>query len=148
VRPIAPRANPRTVTIRDRERARGRERDTIVAGRERRRPASWAGRRVTDWWTDGEDDGAGAAPAALLALGFLGGLAVGAAAWSRLLETSSRQLFSRSAARRYWAVSYLGARPSVDTARLLRDYVRWEPHPLLRRRARHVLAEVEASLGR
>jgi hypothetical protein len=136
------------VTIRDRDRARGRERDRITVRRERRRPAAGAGRRVTDWWADGQDDRSGAPPAALVALGFLGGLAVGAAAWSRLLETSSRQLFSRAAVRRYWAVSYLGARPSVDTARLLRDYVRWEPHPLLRRRARHVLADVEASLGR
>jgi hypothetical protein len=99
-------------------------------------------------WTDRHVGRAPLAPATLATLGFLGGLAVGAAAWSRLLEASSQQLFSRHPVRRYWAVSYLGARPSVDTARLLRDYVRWEPHPLLRRRARHVLADVEASLGR
>lgn len=101
---------------------------------------------------DAGDDGAeardGIGAATLVALGFAGGLAIGAFAWSRLLESSARQLFSRSRARRYWAVSYLGARPSVDTARLLRDYVRWEPHPLLRRRARRVLAAVEAALGR
>ena len=107
-------------------------------------------RRARDWDLEGLeealDDARG--PATLVALGFVGGLAVGAFAWSRLLEGSSRQLFSAHPSRRYWAVSYLGARPSVDTARLLRDYVRWEPHPLLRRRARRVLATVEAALER
>lgn len=83
----------------------------------------------------------------LVALGFVGGLAAGAVAWSRLLEGSRRGLFSGSPVRRYAAVSYLGARPSVDTARLLRDYVHWESHPLLRRRARRVLAAMEATLG-
>jgi hypothetical protein len=83
----------------------------------------------------------------MVAAGFVGGLALGAMAWSHLLEGSRRGLFSPSPVRRYAAVSYLGARPSVDTARLLRDYVRWEPLPLLRRRARRVLAAVESSLG-
>jgi hypothetical protein len=93
------------------------------------------------------DHGA-SATVGLVALGFVGGLAAGAVAWSHLLEGSRRGLFSASPVRRYAAVSYLGARPSVDTARLLRDYVRWESQPLLRRRARRVLAAVEASLGR
>ena len=107
-------------------------------------------RRTRDWDLDGLDHAHDAArsPATLVALGFVSGLAVGALAWSRLLQRSSRQLFSPHPTRRYWAVSYLGARPSVDTARLLRDYVRWEPQPLLRRRARRVLAAVEATLGR
>src|SRR5689334_17621379 len=76
------------------------------------------------------------------AAGFLGGLLVGAVAWSQLMDRSRNGLFSRQPVRRFAAVSYLGARPSVDTVRLLRDYVRWEPHPLLRRRARRVLAAV------
>jgi len=139
------RANPETVTRRDGWRARGRERGTDIAAGVRRPDGPHAGGRR---WTDRRDARAPLPPATLATLGFLGGLAVGVAAWSRLLEASSRQLFSRHPVRRYWAVSYLGGRPSVDTARLLRDYVRWEPHPLLRRRARHVLAEVEASLGR
>jgi len=91
--------------------------------------------------------GPSATTAALVAAGFFGGIALGAAAWEGLLAGNRRGLFSASPVRRYAAVSYLGARPSVDTARLLRDYVRWEPHPVLRRRARRVLRELEATLN-
>jgi len=86
--------------------------------------------------------------ATLAAVGFVGGLAVGATVWSRMLDRSRQGLFSAHPVRRFAAVSYLGGRPSVDTVRLLRDYIRWEPHPLLRRRARRVLRVVEASLAR
>lgn len=85
-------------------------------------------------------------PAALAALGFVGGVVAGASAWSHVVDTNRRGLFSAHAVRRFAAVSYLGARPSVDTARLLRDYILWEPQPLLRRRAQRVLKAVEASL--
>ena len=80
--------------------------------------------------------------------GFLAGIAVGAAAWSWLLATNRSGLFSKHPMRRFAAVGYLRARPSVDTARLLRDYIRWEPQPFLRRRAREVLRSVEAFLDR
>jgi hypothetical protein len=89
-----------------------------------------------------------AGPAAMLALGFAGGVAAGVTIWSRLVDTNRRGLFSPHPVKRFAAVSYLGARPSVDTARLLRDYILWEPQPLLRRRARRVLRAVEASLER
>lgn len=82
----------------------------------------------------------------LLAAGFFGGLACGALVWEGVLAGNRRGLFSANPVRRYAAVSYLGARPSVDTARLLRDYLRWEPIPLLRRRARRVLRALEAAL--
>jgi len=87
-------------------------------------------------------------PAALALLGFAGGIAAGTALWSRLLDVNRRGLFSRHPVRRFAAISYLGARPSVDTVRLLKDYITWESHPLLRRRARRVLRTVEASLER
>ena len=88
-----------------------------------------------------------AAPtAALLAAGFFGGLALGELAYEALMAGNRRGLFSPNPVRRYAAVSYLGARPSVDTVRLLRDYLRWEPHPALRRRARRVLRALEAAL--
>ena len=64
------------------------------------------------------------------------------------VATGRRRVKQAPPVRRFAAVSYLGARPSVDTVRLLRDYIRWEPHPLLRRRARRVLRVVEASLAR
>ena len=88
------------------------------------------------------------APATLALLGFGGGIAVGSAVWSRLRDVNRRGLFSPHPVKRFAAVSYLGARPSVDTARLLQDYILWEPQPLLRRRARRVLRAVEDSLER
>ena len=91
-------------------------------------------------------DPAALAPLALAALGFVGGVAVGSAMWSRLLDVNRRGLFSHHPVRRFAAISYLGARPSVDTVRLLKDYIAWEPHPLLRRRARRVLRAVEQIL--
>jgi hypothetical protein len=90
--------------------------------------------------------GTSATAAALLAAGFFGGVALGTAVWEGVQAGNRRGLFSANPVRRYAAVSYLGARPSVDTARLLRDYVRWEPLPVLRRRARRVLRELEATL--
>ena len=106
------------------------------------------GRRRVDW-ERATDTGLtfGRIPAGVLVgASFAGGLALGAAVWDRLMAGSRRGLFSAYPMSRYHAVSYLAARPSVDTARLLRDYLRWETHPLLRRRARRVLQAIEASL--
>jgi hypothetical protein len=114
-----------------------------------RDPAAFDRRRQLRRHDDAAGGGDGAPKAtvaALLAAGFFGGVALGAAAWEGVLAGNRRGLFSANPVRRYAAVSYLGARPSVDTARLLRDYVRWEPHPVLRRRARRVLRELEATL--
>ena len=86
------------------------------------------------------------APGGLAAIGFFGGMAVGMLAWSWPLEAFSRNLFSSSRVRRFAALGYLSGRPSIDTARLLRDYIRWESHPLLRRRGEHVLRQVERYL--
>ena len=85
-------------------------------------------------------------PTGLAAIGFVGGLAVGMLAWSWPLEAFSRNLFSASTVRRFAALGYLSGRPSGDTARLLRDYIRWETHPLLRRRGQQVLRQVERYL--
>jgi hypothetical protein len=82
----------------------------------------------------------------LAALGFLGGLAVGLLAWSGQQHRHRRDLFSRHSLRRLAALGYLRGRPDADTARLLRDYIRWEPRSVLRRRGRQVLRHVEASL--
>jgi hypothetical protein len=94
------------------------------------------------------EEDAGAGGLTLLAAGFLGGLVVGTAVWAGALDLTRSGLFSPNPVRRFGAVSYLATRPSVDTARLLRDYVRWEPQPLLRRRGRQALAAVEAALAR
>ena len=106
------------------------------------------GRRRVDW-ERARDPGPtfGQIPAGLLlGVSFAGALALGATVWDRLMAGSRRGLFSPHPMSRYHAVSYLAARPSVDTARLLRDYLRWETHPLLRRRARRVLQAIETSL--
>ncbi|CAA9294458.1 MAG: hypothetical protein AVDCRST_MAG11-370 [uncultured Gemmatimonadaceae bacterium] len=86
------------------------------------------------------------APSGMAAIGFVSGLAVGVLASTWPLEASSRALFSASRVRRFAALGYLSGRPSVDTARLLRDYIRWETHPLLRRRGEQVLRQVERYL--
>jgi len=84
--------------------------------------------------------------ARLVATGFLGGLAVGVLFWSRQQHRHRRDLFSKHSLRRLAALGYLSGTPNADTARLLRDYVQWEPRSVLRRRGRQVLRQVEASL--
>ena len=82
----------------------------------------------------------------LTALGFLGGLVIGVVVWNRQQHGARHELFSRHRLRRLAALGYLSGQPSTATARLLRDYIRWETRPLLRRRGRQVLRQVEASL--
>ncbi len=58
-----------------------------------------------------------------------------------------RELFSSHPLRRLAALGYLGGRDAtVDTVRLLRDFVAWEPRPLIRRRAALILARMEQQL--
>lgn len=87
-------------------------------------------------------------PGALIwiATGLAVGLALGFVSWSAQQENHRRALFHASPRRRLAALGYLRAHPSVDSARLLRDYLRWEPLPLLRRRARGVLRRTERLL--
>lgn len=55
-----------------------------------------------------------------------------------------RDLFSPHPLRRLAALGFLaGLEPSVDTVRLLGDYVAWEPRPLLRKRAEQILDRME-----
>jgi hypothetical protein len=48
--------------------------------------------------------------------------------------------------RRLAALGYLRAHPGVETARLLADYVKWEPRPALRKRGQLMLRRMEAYL--
>lgn len=82
----------------------------------------------------------------LAALGFLGGIACGALVWSRLQRQFRHDLFNRHPLRRLGALSYLRARPSVGTARLLREYIAWERSPMLRQHGVALMRHVEASL--
>lgn len=58
-----------------------------------------------------------------------------------------RDLFSSRPLRRLAALGYIaGAPPTIDSVRLLRDYLAWERQPLVRRQATQVLARMERLL--
>ena len=82
----------------------------------------------------------------LIVLGFVGGLAGGTLLWSRMQRHYRRNLFSNSPIRRVAALGYLRARPTVNTAQILREYVAWEPRSILRRRGARMLKRLEATL--
>jgi hypothetical protein len=84
--------------------------------------------------------------ASFVAVGFLGGIAAGSLIWSRLQRQYRRNLFSPHTFRRVAALGYLRARPSVNTAQLLREYVAWEPRSILRERGVRMLKRLEATL--
>jgi len=78
--------------------------------------------------------------------GFLGGLVLGALAWSTQIQRSRRELFSKRPMRRLAALGYLGGRPGLDTVHILGDYVKWERQPTLRRRGERILRRMQAHL--
>lgn len=82
----------------------------------------------------------------MVATGLVAGLAIGLMGWSAHQHRHRRSLFHPDATSRLAALGYLRAHPSVDSARLLRDYLQWEPLPLLRRKARGVLRRTERLL--
>ena len=79
------------------------------------------------------------------------GLGLGAAVGVLLAEQSigrhRRDLFSDRPLRRLSALGYLNSSPSVEAVHLLHDYLAWETHPVLRRRAKAVVRRMEAKLG-
>lgn len=80
-------------------------------------------------------------------LAALGGAALGWVLAGRYLERHREALFSPRRRRRHAALGYLAGRPAPGTVRLLRDYLAWERHPLLRRRAHRIVREMERTLG-
>ena len=83
---------------------------------------------------------------AFVALGFVGGLAAGTLLWSRMQRQYRRNLFSSSPLLRVAALGYLRAKPTVNTAQILREYIAWEPRPILRHRGAKMLKHLEATL--
>ncbi len=81
-----------------------------------------------------------------VAFGFLGGVAAGSLMWARMQRQYRRNLFSKSPLRRVAALGYLRARPTVNTAQILREYIAWEPRAILRQRGAQVLKRIEATL--
>ena len=84
--------------------------------------------------------------ASFVAVGFLGGVAAGSLVWTHLQRQYRRNLFSKSPLRRVAALGYLRARPTVNTAQILREYVAWEPRAILRQRGAQMLKRIEATL--
>jgi hypothetical protein len=63
------------------------------------------------------------------------------------IERHRRDLFSGHPLRRLAALSHLAAaEPTVETIQLLRDFISWEPQPLLRRRAAQVLRRLQRTI--
>ena len=79
--------------------------------------------------------------------GVFAGAAAGMLLWSRHMRDAKRDLFHRRAVKRLAALGYVGARPSVENARLRRDFAAWEARPALRRRAAALLRRMETHLG-
>jgi hypothetical protein len=74
------------------------------------------------------------------------GFVVGAALAQRSMGRSRSALFSARPLRRLAALGYLSGHPSVAAVRVLKDYLAWEEHPALRRRAESIVRRMEANL--
>jgi hypothetical protein len=75
------------------------------------------------------------------------GLVAGIGLAQHSISRYRRALFSTRPLKRLSALGYLSAHPSVDTVRLLRDYIAWERQPMLRRRAEAIVRRMEAKLA-
>lgn len=83
----------------------------------------------------------------LVMAGFAGGVVIGAMVWRHRQASAHDQLFAASAMQRVAALGWLSRTPSVENARLLRDYIRWERRPTLRRRAERTLDRLLIALA-
>lgn len=82
-----------------------------------------------------------------LLIGLFVGTAAGAVLAQHSMDRHRRELFSGRPLRRLSALGYLNSHPSVDAVHLLQDYLAWEKHPVLRRRAEAIARRMEAKLG-
>ncbi len=83
--------------------------------------------------------------AVLLTFGL--GAVLGSVLAQQSMGRHREDLFSGRPLRRLSALGYLSGHPSVEAVRLLYDYLAWEAHPLLRRRADGIVRRMEARLG-
>lgn len=79
-------------------------------------------------------------------VGFLGGALFGVVAWSTQMHRSRRDLYNPSPLKRLAALGHLSAQPGLDTVRVLTDYLDWERHAGLRKRASRVLTRMQLRL--
>jgi len=80
---------------------------------------------------------------AAAAAGFLAGATLAQRSMGRWRSA----LFSPRPLRRLAALGYLSGHPGVEAVRVLRDYLAWEEHPALRRRAEAIVRRMEANLS-
>ena len=81
--------------------------------------------------------------AGTLAAGFV----VGALLAQRSMGRWRASLFSARPLRRLAALGYLSGHPGPEAVRVLRDYLAWEEHPALRRRAESIKRHMEKKLA-
>lgn len=82
-----------------------------------------------------------------LGLGLVAGAVVGWLVAQGHVGRHQQDLFSPRPLRRLAALASLAGQERAETVRLLRDYLEWERHPLLRRRAQAIVRRAEAALG-
>jgi hypothetical protein len=75
------------------------------------------------------------------------GFVAGAALAQRSMGRWRSALFSPRPLRRLAALGYLSGHPGVEAVRVLRDYLTWEEHPALKRRAEAIVRRMEATLS-
>lgn len=79
--------------------------------------------------------------------GVVAGAALGWTLSQRALREHREDLFSPNPLKRLAALTGLNGSVGVETVQLLRDYLDWERHPALRRRAKALVRRMEAALG-
>ena len=82
-----------------------------------------------------------------LAAATAAGFVAGAILAQRSMGRGRSALFSARPLRRLAALGYLSGHPGVEAVQVLRDYLDWEEHPALRRRAEAILHRMEAKLS-
>ena len=76
------------------------------------------------------------------------GAVIGSALAQQSMGRHRQDLFSGRSLRRLSALGYLSGHPSVETVQLLRDYLAWEEHPVLRRRADTIVRRMRRTLDK
>jgi len=74
------------------------------------------------------------------------GFVMGALLAQRSMGRWRSSLFSPRPLRRLAALGYLSGHPGPEAVRVLRDYLAWEDHPALRRRAESIMRRMESKL--
>ncbi len=86
----------------------------------------------------------GAREAGWAAAGLAGGILLGLVLTAVYQERHAQALFSARVRRRWAALGRLASEATVESLPLVREYVAWEPHPRLRRRAKALLRRLQS----